>query len=115
MPSTAGYHEARSPGAGTTDTGRDVADREARETTGEPRSPGGQVESSLLDARRFLDLTAQLRDLYDRVDAAKASAEQKGRWHRRLIAITNSARDDMDRAEGQLVRFTAELDRHLRR
>lgn len=83
--------------------------------TGEPGFDGGDVESSLLDARRFLDLTEQLRELYDRVDAAKASAEQKGRWHRRLIAITDAARDDMDRAEGQLVRFTAELDRHLKR
>lgn len=83
--------------------------------TGEPGSDVGDVESSLLDARRFLDLTEQLRDLYDRVDGARASAEQKGRWHRRLIAITDAARDDMERAEGQLVRFTAELDRHLKR
>lgn len=83
--------------------------------TGEPGFGGGDVESSLLDARRFLALTEQLRDLYDRVDDAKVSADQKGRWHRRLIAITDAARDDMDRAEGQLVRFTAELDRHLRR
>lgn len=83
--------------------------------TGEPGSDGNDVESGLLDARRFLDLTAQLRELYERVDGAKASAEQKGRWHRRLIAITDAAREDMDRAEGQLVRFTAELDRHLKR
>lgn len=92
--------------------GRDVAEGE---TVGEHPFTGGEVESSLVDARRFLDVTARLRDLYDRVDAAKASVEQKGRWHRRLIAITNAARDDLDRAEGQLVRFSAELDRHLRR
>ncbi len=82
------------------------------------RPPGlsdGGVESSLVDARRFLELTAQLRELYDRVDAAKVSPEQKSRWHRRLIAITDSAKDDLDRAEGHLLRFTAELDRHLRR
>lgn len=95
-----------------TDTGRDVRDQDA---TGDGGFDGGEVESSLLDARRFLELTEHLRDLYDRVDTAKVSAEQKGRWHRRLIAITDAARDDMDRAEGQLVRFTAELDRHLRR
>ena len=77
--------------------------------------PQEAVESSLVDARRFLEVTGQLRDLYARVDGARVSAEQKGRWHRRLIAITDAARDDLDRAEGQLVRFSAELDRHLRR
>lgn len=81
----------------------------------EPGLPDREVQTSLVDARRFLELTEQLRELYDRVDAAKVSAEQKGRWHRRLIAITDSAKDDLDRAEGHLVRFTAELDRHLRR
>lgn len=86
-----------------------------RDEPGGPGLPGGDGETSLIDVRRFLDVTERLRDLYDRVDSAKASAEQKGRWHRRLIAITNSAKDDLERAEGQLVRFTAELDRHLRR
>lgn len=86
-----------------------------RDAVDDPELPGGEIETGLVDARRFLDLTERLRELYDRVDAAKASTEQKGRWHRRLIAITDSARDDLDRAEGQLVRFTAELDRHLRR
>lgn len=77
--------------------------------------PDEAVATSLVDARRFLELTAQLRDLYARVDGARVSTEQKGRWHRRLIAITDAAREDLDRAEGQLVRFSAELDRHLRR
>ncbi|MBW3561960.1 MAG: hypothetical protein KY437_05635 [Actinobacteria bacterium] len=79
----------------------------------EPRERS--VETSLVDARRFLEVTAQLRDLYSRVDGARVSTEQKGRWQRRLIAITDAAKDDLDRAEGQLVRFSAELDRHLRR
>ena len=77
--------------------------------------PEEVVQTSLVDARRFLEVTAQLRELYARVDGARVSTEQKGRWHRRLIAITDAAKDDLDRAEGQLLRFSAELDRHLRR
>lgn len=77
--------------------------------------PEEAVETSLVDARRFLEVTTKLHDLYSRVDGARVSADQKGRWQRRLIAITDAAKDDLDRAEGQLLRFSAELDRHLGR
>lgn len=67
-----------------------------------------------LDAERFLALNDSLRALHERVEGAKASAEQKARWQRRIVAITNAAKEDLDRADEKLRRFTGELDRQLR-
>lgn len=72
-------------------------------------------EHGLVDADRFLTVAEQLRELHARVEEAKVSSEQKARWQRRIIAITNAAKTDLSRADDQLVRFTAELDRHLKR
>ncbi|HEX2029022.1 MAG TPA: hypothetical protein VHF25_13585 [Nitriliruptorales bacterium] len=69
----------------------------------------------LLDAERFLALTDGLRELHERVESARVSAEQKARWQRRIVAITNAAKEDLDRADEQLRRFSGELDRQLRR
>lgn len=72
-------------------------------------------EHGLVDADRFLVLTDRLREVRERLEAAKVSTEQKARWHRRLIAITNAAKEDLARADDQLTRFTADLDRQLKR
>lgn len=65
----------------------------------------------LVDADRFLSLTQRLREVHERVAQARVSAEQKARWQRRLLAITDAATRNLDRGEQQLTRFVAELDR----
>ncbi len=76
-----------------------------------PTGPRG----GLVDADRLLSLTQRLREVHERVAQARVSAEQKARWQRRLVAITEAATPNLDRAEQQLIRFVAELDRALRR
>ena len=66
-----------------------------------------QVDGDLL--MRF---TGRLHDVRHRVDGARVSAEQRGRWQNRLVAISRGAADDLERAAGQLHRMAAELDRH---
>lgn len=72
-------------------------------------------DHGLVDADRFLMLADRLRELHARIEDAKVSSEQRARWQRRIISITNAAKTDLARADDQLVRFTAELDRHLKR
>lgn len=72
-------------------------------------------DHGLVDADRFLTLADQLRELHARIEDAKVSSEQRARWQRRIISITNAAKTDLSRADDQLVRFTAELDRQLKR
>ncbi|MDP9022538.1 MAG: hypothetical protein M3N57_07550 [Actinomycetota bacterium] len=68
-------------------------------------------DASLLDADRVLALTRRLRDVHARLDDVRLSRDAKGRWQRRLIAISQSAQDDLADAEQQLERLVAELDR----
>lgn len=46
-----------------------------------------------------------LRTAFADVAAADVAAEVKGRWQRRLIAITNMAKHDVARADVQLNKF----------
>ena len=50
----------------------------------------------------------QLKVLFADVVAADVDVAEKGRWHKRLIAITNTAKHDVGRAGEQLRRFTDE-------
>ncbi len=65
-----------------------------------------------VDGHLLMRFTGQLHDVRDRVEAARVSSEQRGRWQSRLAAISRGAADDLERAAGQLHRMTAELDRH---
>lgn len=67
----------------------------------------------MLDADDFLGFTERLRDLRARVEAADVSEEQRGRWHSRLLGITDGAKTDLQRATDLLSRFEGELDRIL--
>lgn len=66
-----------------------------------------------LDAQAFLRLAARLREIQIRIEQAQLSGERRGRWHRKLIAISEAASTDLARADAQLRRFEAELDRYL--
>lgn len=50
----------------------------------------------------------QLKALFAEVVGADLAPEEKGRWHKRLIAITNTSKHDVERAGNQLARFVEE-------
>jgi hypothetical protein len=74
---------------------------------GSPDGPG------MLDVRDFLGFTTRLREVHERVDAAKVSREQRSRWQRKLIGIADAGQRDLEEAAEQLRRFASELDRRL--
>lgn len=79
---------------------------------GEREVPGNQVDDQgMVDADDFLGFTTRLREVHGRVDAAKVSREQKGRWQRKLISIADVGHRDLEQASDLLRRFESELDR----
>jgi len=70
-------------------------------------------QEPLVDADALLALTSELRALRERVDGADVSDEQRQRWQRTLGAIAEGATSDLDKATGQLRRFSAQIDRAL--
>ena len=77
-----------------------------------PQTVRTQAEGGV-DAELFFRFTATLRATHERLCAARVSAERRSRWQRRLLRITEAATRDLARAEEQLRRFCAELDREL--
>jgi hypothetical protein len=75
--------------------------------------PANDNSSGMLDADGFLAFAARLRAAHGLLENARVSDEQRGRWQRRLIAITEAARRDLDRAGSQLARFESDLERQL--
>lgn len=67
----------------------------------------------MLDADRFLALTERLRTVRSRVDGAEAPGHRRSSWARRMAAIADTATESLERAERQLERLEADLDRHL--
>lgn len=54
------------------------------------------------------DVAEQLKSMFASVVAADLDVAEKGRWHKRLIAITNTSKHDVARAREQLQRFSDE-------
>ena len=54
------------------------------------------------------ELSQQLKSMFAEVVAADIPPADKGRWHQRLIAITNTAKRDLARADEQMNRFVEE-------
>jgi hypothetical protein len=50
-------------------------------------------------------VAADLKDAFAAVIAAPIDADEKGRWHQRLLAVTNMSKHDVARAHEQLIRF----------
>lgn len=82
-------------------------DPEADRGVGEP-GLAGQV-----DAARFLAVSDGLKQAFARLAGADLPVDAKGRWQRRLIAITNAAKRDLPRAQEQLVRFDQDWRREV--
>lgn len=53
-------------------------------------------------------ISEQLKTLFAAVVTADLAPDEKGRWHQRLIAITNTTKRDLNRAAQQLERFVDE-------
>jgi hypothetical protein len=53
-------------------------------------------------------VSAALKSAFAEVANADIDGADKGRWQRRLIAITNTAKHEVTRADEQLVRFRDE-------
>lgn len=75
----------------------------------------GNTADGMLDAEAFLEFTRRLKGLRERVEDANISSEQRARWQRKLIAVSDVGARDLERATGQLTRFEAEVERSLGR
>lgn len=68
-------------------------------------------QEPLVDADVLLSLTDELRALRDRLHGADIGTEQRTRWQHTLSAIARGAADDLERAQAQLRRLAATVDR----
>lgn len=78
------------------------------------QTPAGDevgASGSLLDAEQFLVLTNRLRALRDRIEASGQGERRRSHWQRLLVAASDAAKSDFDRADEKLTRLEAELDR----
>lgn len=82
-------------------------------TGGEPTGPA--EAAGLVDADRILALTERLRDAHGRIDTASISTQRRSNYQRRLAAVADAGQSDLDKAEAQLERLEADLDRQLGR
>ncbi|MBW3619611.1 MAG: hypothetical protein KY461_05150 [Actinobacteria bacterium] len=71
----------------------------------------GAADRGMVDADDFLGFATRLREVHGRVDGAKVSREQRGRWQRKLIMIADVGHRDLGQASELLRRFESELDR----
>lgn len=72
-----------------------------------------QRPTRTVDAVRFVALTEGLRAALARVAAARLTAGQRARWHRRLAAITDAAHADLTTAQAQLDRYDEDWRREI--
>ena len=56
------------------------------------------------------DLAARLRDAHRRVARLDVPDDEKARAARRLLALTDASKNDLERASARLDRFLADLD-----
>jgi hypothetical protein len=64
-----------------------------------------------IDAEVFMRVSGSLKEAFAALGAADLSQDQRGRW--RLVAITNTAKRDLRRAEDQIERFHADWAREV--
>lgn len=76
---------------------------------------GGADGAGLVDAERILALTERLRDAHARIDGASITGQRRSNYQRRLAAVADAGQSDLDKAEAQLERLEADLDRQLDR
>jgi uncharacterized NAD(P)/FAD-binding protein YdhS len=67
----------------------------------------------MVDAAQFLRFSDALRADFAALAEAALPASSRERWQRRLLAITNLAKHDLDRAVDQHERFRGDLHTEL--
>lgn len=66
-----------------------------------------------IDARAFVTLSEGLREAFDRLGASDVTEDQRGRWQRRLLAITDAAKRDLPEAQAQMDRYRSDWAREV--
>jgi hypothetical protein len=66
------------------------------------------------DEERSARLSAGLKEAFTRLAAAPLDPDERARWQRRLIAVTNAAKRDLTRAEESLARFDHDWNAEVR-
>jgi hypothetical protein len=66
-----------------------------------------------VDAELFMRVSCGLKAALAAVGAADLPRDKRGRWQRRLVAITNTAKQDLGRAEAQIERFHVDWAREV--
>jgi hypothetical protein len=66
-----------------------------------------------VDAELFMRVSGSLKEAFAALEAANLPQDQRGRWQRRLVAITNTAKRDLGQAEAQIKRFRADWAREV--
>jgi hypothetical protein len=69
----------------------------------------------MVDAEQFMRVSQGLKEALAALGAADLGSGQRGRWQRRLMAITETATRDLAGAEMQLERFRTDWSRLERR
>ena len=67
--------------------------------------------SRLIDAEQFLRVSEALKGSFARLEKAALPDSARQRWKRRLIALTELAKEDLDRAERECDRCQADFQR----
>jgi uncharacterized NAD(P)/FAD-binding protein YdhS len=58
-----------------------------------------------IDAVRFVALSEGLRDAFRRLSSPSLQAQERSRWQRRLVGITEVAKRNLPEAQVQLARY----------
>lgn len=69
--------------------------------------------SADIDARRFVALSQGLRTAFSRLDTVLLLEQERSRWQRRLVGITETARRDLPRAQTELARYEDDWHRQI--
>jgi hypothetical protein len=80
-----------------------------------PRSSDASPPAGRVDAQRFLELSQGLKQALRDINAADLRPGDRDRWQQRLVAITHTARRDLERGYAELLAAEQELRRYLRR
>jgi hypothetical protein len=66
-----------------------------------------------VDAELFIRVSDRLKEAFAALGATDLPQGKRDRWQRRLVAIANTAKRDLKRAETQIERFHADWTREV--
>lgn len=81
---------------------------------GGERLEGDAANEAFVDADDIVDVTKRLRRLHRRVRAADLGEDRRSRLNRRLLTVSDTAREDLERARNQLDDLAGAVRREIR-